>query len=112
MDTEEKLGADIIMALDECPNPLDRVYNEQALARTHAWAERCKAAHKRPDQALFGIVQGGIFPDLRSESARFLTGLTSPAMPWAAWRSAKPRNRWPPCWTSPARCSRPTSRGI
>ena len=62
MDTEEKLGADIIMALDECPNPLDRAYNEQALARTLAWAERCKTAHKRPDQALFGIVQGGVFP--------------------------------------------------
>ena len=78
MDTEEKLGADIIMALDECPNPLDRAYNEQALARTHAWAKRCKAAHKRPDQALFGIVQGGIFPDLRTESAQFLTALDFP----------------------------------
>lgn len=78
MDTEEKLGADIAMALDECPNPLDRAYNEQALVRTHAWAERCKAAHKRTDQALFGIVQGGIFADLRAESARFLTGLDFP----------------------------------
>ena len=76
--TQEKLGADIIMAFDECPNPLDRPYNEQALARTHAWAERCRAFHRRPDQALFGIVQGGIFPDLRTESARFLTGLDFP----------------------------------
>ena len=49
METEEKLGADIAMALDECPDPLDRAYNEQALARTHAWAVRCKAAHHRPD---------------------------------------------------------------
>ena len=78
METEEKLGADIAMALDECPDPLDRAYNEQALARTHAWAVRCKAAHHRPDQALFGIVQGGIFPDLRQESARFLTALDLP----------------------------------
>ena len=78
METEEKLGADIAMALDECPDPLDRAYNEQALARTHAWAVRCKAAHHRPDQALFGIVQGGIFPDLREESARFLTALDLP----------------------------------
>jgi queuine tRNA-ribosyltransferase len=78
IDTEEKLGADIIMALDECPDPLDRCYNEQALVRTHAWAKRCQAAHKRSDQALFGIVQGGIFPDLRAESARFLTSLDFP----------------------------------
>lgn len=78
MDTEEKLGADIAMCLDECPNPLDRTANEQALVRTHAWAARCRAAHSRPDQALFGIVQGGIFPDLRAESATFLTSLDFP----------------------------------
>ena len=78
MDTEQKLGADIAMCLDECPDPLDRAVNERALLRTHAWAERCRAAHNRPDQALFGIVQGGIFPDLRSESARFLVNLDFP----------------------------------
>jgi queuine tRNA-ribosyltransferase len=78
MDTEQKLGADIAMCLDECPDPLDRAANEQALTRTHAWAARCRAAHTRPDQALFGIVQGGIFADLRSESARFLSGLDFP----------------------------------
>lgn len=75
---QEELGADIIMCLDECPEPLDRRYNEEALARTHAWAARCRAAHRRPDQALFGIVQGGIFPDLRAESARTLAGLGFP----------------------------------
>ncbi|MFZ2489426.1 MAG: tRNA guanosine(34) transglycosylase Tgt [Anaerolineae bacterium] len=78
MDTEQKLGADIAMCLDECPDPLDRSANERALVRTHAWAERCRAAHTRTDQALFGIVQGGIFPDLRSESARFLSTLDFP----------------------------------
>jgi queuine tRNA-ribosyltransferase len=78
IDTEEKLGADIIMVLDECPDPLNRAYNEQALERTHAWAARCQAAHRRPDQALFGIVQGGVFPDLRRESARYLGGLDFP----------------------------------
>lgn len=78
MDTEQKLGADIAMCLDECPDPLERAVNERALLRTHAWAERCRAAHNRPDQALFGIVQGGIFPDLRSESARFLVNLDFP----------------------------------
>ena len=75
---QEKLGADIIMAFDECPEPHDRKYNEQALARTHRWAERCLQAKSRPDQALFGIVQGGIFPDLRAQSAEFLTSLDFP----------------------------------
>lgn len=72
---QENLGADIIVCLDECAVPDDYEYNVQALARTHAWAARCQAARTRPDQALFGIVQGGIFPDLREQSARFLTEL-------------------------------------
>lgn len=76
--TQEQLGADIIMVLDECVEPDDRAYNEQALARTHAWAERCLHAQTRADQALFGIVQGGIFPDLRRTSAEFLLGLDFP----------------------------------
>jgi queuine tRNA-ribosyltransferase len=76
--SQEALGADIIMCLDECAEPLDRKYNEEALRRTHAWAVRCKAAQRRPDQALFGIVQGGIFPDLRVESACTLAGLDFP----------------------------------
>ena len=76
--SQEALGADIIMCLDECAEPLDRKYNEGALRRTHAWAARCKAAQQRRDQALFGIVQGGIFPDFRVESARTLAGLDFP----------------------------------
>ncbi len=72
---QENLGADIITCLDECAPPTDYEYNLRALERTHAWAERCRAAHRRPDQALFGIVQGGVFPDLREQSARFITGL-------------------------------------
>ena len=75
---QEQLGADIIMALDECPNPHDYAYNVAALERTHRWAERCLRAHTRPDQALFGIVQGGVFPDLRAQSAAFLTSLDFP----------------------------------
>ncbi len=79
MEIQAQLGADIIMAFDECPPPLDRVYNEQALARTHAWAVRCANHQQRPrDQALFGIVQGGIFTDLRQHSARFLSDLDLP----------------------------------
>ena len=75
---QENLGADIVMAFDECPDPYDREYNEQALERTHAWAKRCKKAKRRPDQALFGIVQGGVFPDLRIASARFIDSLDFP----------------------------------
>ena len=75
---QEQLGADIIMCFDECPEPHDRAYNEEALARTHAWAVRCQAAQRRSDQALFGIVQGGIFPDLRRQSAEYLAGLHFP----------------------------------
>lgn len=78
MEIEQALGPDIAMVLDECPDPLDRDYNVAALARTHRWAERCKRAHHRPDQALFGIVQGGIFPDLRQASAAFLAELDFP----------------------------------
>src|SRR3546814_18567836 len=55
------LGADIIMVLDECAEPQDKAYNIQALARTHALAQRCLAARTRSDQAMFGIVQGGVF---------------------------------------------------
>jgi len=75
---QELLGADIIMALDECPDPLNYEYNQAALARTHRWAERCLKAQTRTDQALFAIVQGGVFPDLRSASARFLTSFDFP----------------------------------
>jgi len=78
MAIEENLGADIAMVLDECAPPDDYAYNQRALARTHAWAERCKAAHTRADQALFGIVQGGVFPDLREQSASFLVSLDFP----------------------------------
>lgn len=75
---QEKLGADIIMAFDECPEPYDRSYNEEALSRTHAWAEECQKVKKREDQALFGIVQGGIFEDLRAKSADFINSLGFP----------------------------------
>ncbi len=72
---QELLGADIIVCLDECADPHDYAYSAAALERTHAWALRCKEAKRRPDQALFGILQGAVYPDLRERSARFLTGL-------------------------------------
>ncbi len=77
---QENLGADIIMALDECAEPYDRNYNELAMQRTHNWAVQCVEAKTREDQALFGIVQGGVFPDLRRESARFIAELDTPGI--------------------------------
>ena len=75
---QENLGADVIMAFDECPPPDDYDYVKHSLTRTHPWLMRCLEAKKRDDQALFGIVQGGIFPDLRAESAEFITKLDLP----------------------------------
>lgn len=76
MEIEQALGADIAMAFDECaPFPSDRDYTIAAMNRTHRWVQRCIAAHTREDQALFGIVQGGTFGDLRVESAKFLADL-------------------------------------
>ncbi|MDH7490225.1 MAG: tRNA guanosine(34) transglycosylase Tgt [Anaerolineae bacterium] len=80
MRIQEQLGADIIMCFDECATPTDYAYSKAAMERTHRWAERCKTAHTRPDQALFGIVQGGIFPDLRRESAAFIASLDFPGI--------------------------------
>ena len=79
---QHKLGADIIMAFDECPVPNDRAAVERALARTHHWLDRCAEEHARSGdlahQALFGIVQGGIFPDLREASVRYAASLDLP----------------------------------
>lgn len=78
VEIQELLGSDIAMVLDECAEPHDYAYNVEATRRTHLWAERCLKAHTRPDQAMFGIVQGGIFPDLRAESARILMEMDFP----------------------------------
>ncbi len=75
---QEKLGADIIMAFDECADPNNIQYIKRSMIRTHNWAERCLKAKSRPDQALFGIVQGGVSPELRLESARFISSLGFP----------------------------------
>ena len=76
MQIQQNLGADIIMAFDQCPAPKDRAEVEGALKRTHRWLVECRQAHPDDDrQALFGIVQGGIFPDLRESSAEFVTSL-------------------------------------
>ncbi len=77
---QENLGADIIMAFDECSDPNDRLYTPIAMRRTHAWAERCLRAKLRSDQALFGIIQGGVDPELRIESTRFISSLDTPGL--------------------------------
>jgi len=75
MEVQERLGSDVAMVLDECVEPFDYDVSAAAARRTRLWAERCLAARTRPDQALFGIVQGGIHEDLRTESARVLTSM-------------------------------------
>jgi queuine tRNA-ribosyltransferase len=79
VEIQEALGSDIAMVLDECaPYPAERSYIEDSLARTTRWAERCLQAHKSSKQALFGIVQGGMYADLRKESALQLVALDFP----------------------------------
>ncbi|HET9911549.1 MAG TPA: tRNA guanosine(34) transglycosylase Tgt, partial [Anaerolineales bacterium] len=77
---QENLGADIIMAFDECSDPNDHEYSKLAMERTHRWAEICVKAKRRGDQALFGIVQGGVQTDLRAASAKFIASLDTPGI--------------------------------
>lgn len=73
------LGADIIMAFDECPPyPAERDYVKKSLERTARWAARCQRALARPDQALFGIIQGGVMADLRRLSIELTVALDFP----------------------------------
>lgn len=79
MDIEQKLGADIAMCFDECsPYPCSYEEADRAVTRTSLWARRCRDSHHRPDQALFGIVQGNIFADLRARSVHEITALDFP----------------------------------
>lgn len=80
IEIQNALGADIMMVFDECaPFPAEKQEVANAVARTTRWAKRCIDAHQRPDeQALFGIVQGGVHPDLREESAAALVPMDFP----------------------------------
>ena len=80
MKIENDLGADIIMAFDECVGyPAEYDYTKQSMERTTRWAKRCKEAHKNTEnQALFGIVQGGMYKDLREKSAKDLVEMNFP----------------------------------
>lgn len=74
---QEALGADVAVCFDQPvpPHASSRAQVSEAMERTHRWAERCLAAHERPDQALFGIIQGGLEPDLRAASTDFMGAL-------------------------------------
>ena len=79
IEVQMSLGADIAMAMDECPpSTAPREQIEAAVQRTTVWAERSRRAHSRPDQWLFGIVQGGVVPELRERSARELVAMDFP----------------------------------
>ncbi len=80
MEIQNSLGSDIMMAFDECPPyPAEFEYVKNSIERTTRWAERCLAAHERPDvQGLFAIVQGGGYKELREQSARDLTSMDFP----------------------------------
>ncbi|TGV05601.1 tRNA-guanine transglycosylase, partial [Mesorhizobium sp. M8A.F.Ca.ET.173.01.1.1] len=80
MQIQNDLGSDIMMAFDECPPmPAEYKYVKDSIERTSRWAARCLQAHQRPeDQALFGIIQGGEYKDLRQQSAEELVALDFP----------------------------------
>ena len=102
MDIEHGLGADIIMAFDECtPYPATEEYARDSMERTQRWAERCLHRHEelqaiqvaagRPPQALFGIVQGGVYAHLRQQSARALVALDLPGYAIGGLAVGEPR---------------------
>ena len=79
VEAQERLGADLIMPLDECLGPeATRSEAEGALGRTQRWWQRSLDAHRRDDQSLFALIQGGLFPDLRREAARAAAGEPAP----------------------------------
>lgn len=79
IEIQNALGADVIMAFDECPPyPASREAIVESGDRTFRWLKRCMTAHQRHDQALFGIVQGGVYPDLREFAAKQLADLDLP----------------------------------
>nr|WP_242967399.1 tRNA guanosine(34) transglycosylase Tgt [Fastidiosipila sanguinis] len=96
MQIQNDLGADIIMAFDECiPYPADRDYAARSSERTTRWLERCIKAHKRPDeQALFGIVQGGMYPDLRRKSIEEICSFDLPGFGIGGLSVGEPKEKF------------------
>jgi len=93
MDIEQKLGADIAMCFDECaPYPCSYKEADRTVVRTSNWARRCKDAHIKEDQALFGIIQGNVFPDLRKKSAEAIVDLDFPGYAIGGLSVGEPKN--------------------
>ncbi len=94
MDIEQKLGADIAMCFDECP-PYPCSYEEadRAVARTTLWARRCRESHRKDSQALFGIIQGSVFPELRERSAGDLKALDFPGYAIGGLSVGEPKDK-------------------
>lgn len=94
MQVQNDLGPDIMMVLDECPPyPASYEYMEKSVNRTSRWAERCLRAHKRKDdQALFGIIQGGEYKELRKQSAKDLISLDFPGYAIGGLSVGEPKN--------------------
>jgi queuine tRNA-ribosyltransferase/7-cyano-7-deazaguanine tRNA-ribosyltransferase len=82
IDIQQKLGADVIFAFDECTSPLhDKKYTEKAMKRTHQWAKRSvQAWTNREKQGLYGIIQGGAYKDLRLKSSEYICSLDTPGI--------------------------------
>lgn len=95
IEVQEKLGADIIMSFDECiPYPADYNYAKKSTERTLRWAKRGKDAHKREDQALFGIVQGGDYEDLRKMCAEELIKMDFPGYSIGGTSIGEPKEKY------------------
>lgn len=94
VEIQNALGADIIMAFDECPPyPCDYTYAKNSMEVTARWAERCLKAHKNAyKQALFGIIQGSVYRDLRKESARQITSLGFPGYAMGGLSVGEPKD--------------------
>lgn len=91
---ENDLDADIIMAFDECaPIGVSKKYVKEAMERTHQWLIRSKKAHKNKNQALFGIIQGGIYKDLREKSAKFVSSLDLPGIALGGLAVGEPKKK-------------------
>ena len=102
---QEDLGSDIMMCFDECvAYGQSYDYTKQSMERTHRWAERCKEAQKYPEkQALFGIIQGGMFKDLRKESAEVMTEMDFPGYSIGGLSVGEPKEEMIDllAWTAP-----------
>ena len=96
MKIEENLGADIIMAFDECcPYPSTYEYTKQSMERTSRWAKRCKKSHTTTEtQSLFGIIQGGFYKDLREQSAKDLIDLDLPGYAIGGISVGEPKDKF------------------